>query len=132
MSVPSMCVTASMRGLVLFFSSRRRHTRFDCDWSSDVCSSDLSYVIDSGAWNGQVNLSWPARLANGDPVPAGDYTVGVEARPGQNAVSPSPTLPVSHRSADTPPSLPTPPRYHELPPTEVPPPSPRALERPFL
>src|SRR5688572_31637546 len=24
-----------------FFSSRRRHTRFDCDWSSDVCSSDL-------------------------------------------------------------------------------------------
>src|SRR5205085_11977890 len=26
-----------------FFSSRRRHTRFDCDWSSDVCSSDLSY-----------------------------------------------------------------------------------------
>src|SRR2546430_9022667 len=25
-----------------FFSSRRRHTRFDCDWSSDVCSSDLA------------------------------------------------------------------------------------------
>src|SRR3990167_2557528 len=24
-----------------FFSSRRRQTRFDCDWSSDVCSSDL-------------------------------------------------------------------------------------------
>src|SRR2546430_2812696 len=24
-----------------FFSSRRRHTSFDCDWSSDVCSSDL-------------------------------------------------------------------------------------------
>src|SRR5256886_10126397 len=24
-----------------FCSSRRRHTRFDCDWSSDVCSSDL-------------------------------------------------------------------------------------------
>src|SRR5256886_12304795 len=29
-----------------FFSSRRRHTRFDCDWSSDVCSSDLAiYVV---------------------------------------------------------------------------------------
>src|SRR2546430_7779152 len=27
--------------MVFFFSSRRRHTRFDCDWSSDVCSSDL-------------------------------------------------------------------------------------------
>src|SRR2546430_11940695 len=30
---------------VFFFSSRRRHTRFDCDWSSDVCSSDLG-----GSW----------------------------------------------------------------------------------
>src|SRR6266568_7214449 len=28
-------------GLVFFFSSRRRHTRWNCDWSSDVCSSDL-------------------------------------------------------------------------------------------
>src|SRR5256886_6849924 len=28
-------------GVFFFFSSRRRHTRFDCDWSSDVCSSDL-------------------------------------------------------------------------------------------
>src|SRR2546430_11189674 len=27
-----------------FFSSRRRHTRFDCDWSSDVCSSDLTVL----------------------------------------------------------------------------------------
>src|SRR2546430_12599988 len=30
--------------LIFFFSSRRRHTRFDCDWSSDVCSSDLAFV----------------------------------------------------------------------------------------
>src|SRR5579862_3564836 len=28
-----------------FFSSRRRHTRWNCDWSSDVCSSDL-YTAD--------------------------------------------------------------------------------------
>src|SRR5438034_5426335 len=27
--------------LIFFFSSRRRHTRSLCDWSSDVCSSDL-------------------------------------------------------------------------------------------
>src|SRR5882762_3023616 len=27
-----------------FFSSRRRHTIFKCDWSSDVCSSDLPPV----------------------------------------------------------------------------------------
>src|SRR5690606_40194350 len=31
-----------------FFSSRRRHTRFSRDWSSDVCSSDL---ISTGYWN---------------------------------------------------------------------------------
>src|SRR5256886_2207456 len=39
-------ITVAVCELVLvfiffFFSSRRRHTRFDCDWSSDVCSSDL-------------------------------------------------------------------------------------------
>src|SRR5947207_4727755 len=27
--------------MFFFFSSRRRHTRSLCDWSSDVCSSDL-------------------------------------------------------------------------------------------
>src|SRR5256886_16644369 len=32
-----------------FFSSRRRHTRFDCDWSSDVCSSDLDPILLIGA-----------------------------------------------------------------------------------
>src|SRR5260221_10829455 len=36
MSTPSV-TTASF----FFFSSRRRHTRSLCDWSSDVCSSDL-------------------------------------------------------------------------------------------
>src|SRR6266480_7050997 len=28
-----------------FFSSRRRHTRLTCDWSSDVCSSDLDGLV---------------------------------------------------------------------------------------
>src|SRR2546430_5985268 len=32
--------------ILFFFSSRRRHTRFDCDWSSDVCSSDLGNIGD--------------------------------------------------------------------------------------
>src|SRR5260221_19009 len=31
---------ASMTQKLTFFSSRRRHTRSLCDWSSDVCSSD--------------------------------------------------------------------------------------------
>src|SRR5256885_12927734 len=34
------------RGLVVFFfSSRRRHTRLQGDWSSDVCSSDLQCLM---------------------------------------------------------------------------------------
>src|SRR5256886_8318332 len=34
--------------MCFFFSSRRRHTRFDCDWSSDVCSSDLGFDPEEG------------------------------------------------------------------------------------
>src|SRR2546430_12205867 len=33
-----------------FFSSRRRHTIFDCDWSSDVCSSDLMQFRKIDSW----------------------------------------------------------------------------------
>src|SRR4051812_6175142 len=38
--VPVMCDLGD-RASLFFFSSRRRHTRLTCDWSSDVCSSDL-------------------------------------------------------------------------------------------
>src|SRR5256885_12289093 len=31
---------------LFFFSSRRRHTRLQGDWSSDVCSSDLTFTMD--------------------------------------------------------------------------------------
>src|SRR3989475_8865553 len=42
----TICIISSFLITVFFFffSSRRRHTRFDCDWSSDVCSSDLLFV----------------------------------------------------------------------------------------
>src|SRR2546430_7257285 len=40
------CVTIRRLCVFFFFSSRRRHTRFDCDWSSDVCSSDLNFWTD--------------------------------------------------------------------------------------
>src|SRR5256886_17103567 len=43
-----------------FFSSRRRHTRFDCDWSSDVCSSDLEDHPDTLTTRG--TLAWTAEL----------------------------------------------------------------------
>src|SRR5256886_5557765 len=47
MPLDAVGIVADVNGvfLVFFFSSRRRHTRFDCDWSSDVCSSDLDAVV---------------------------------------------------------------------------------------
>src|SRR5256885_5381489 len=63
--------------LCFFFSSRRRHTRLQGDWSSDVCSSDLRFkasVVGDGItdwfslmgmapvpmWNAEVHfLAWP-------------------------------------------------------------------------
>src|SRR2546430_12778899 len=42
------CGVAWLLSRLFFFSSRRRHTRFDCDWSSDVCSSDLSTCDEIG------------------------------------------------------------------------------------
>src|SRR2546421_7128252 len=40
-SLPGGCRAESACRIFFFFSSRRRHTRSDRDWSSDVCSSDL-------------------------------------------------------------------------------------------
>src|SRR5688500_20249460 len=42
---------------IFFFSSRRRHTRLQGDWSSDVCSSDLR------AWEGARREFRPPRFA---------------------------------------------------------------------
>src|SRR6516164_5712148 len=48
--------------IFFFFSSRRRHTRWNCDWSSDVCSSDCSFRIlqprneGTKGWNGRQNF----------------------------------------------------------------------------
>src|SRR3989475_7234261 len=43
LDLSSSVLSSRPSGVVFFFfSSRRRHTRFDCDWSSDVCSSDLA------------------------------------------------------------------------------------------
>src|SRR2546430_2161736 len=53
--------------IFFFFSSRRRHTRFDCDWSSDVCSSDLR-CNSTTFWHTQ----WGGRVA---PPPPHDIVV---------------------------------------------------------
>src|SRR3712207_8256591 len=43
---------------VFFFSSRRRHTRYWRDWSSDVCSSDLgSYILEWRSLQGLSDIS---------------------------------------------------------------------------
>src|SRR5256885_6257630 len=39
------CVCGVLCVLFFFFSSRRRHTRLQGDWSSDVCSSDLQLTL---------------------------------------------------------------------------------------
>src|SRR5260221_3725124 len=47
-----------------FFSSRRRHTRSLCDWSSDVCSSDLRERIAQEKDTGDVMMfAWMIRVA---------------------------------------------------------------------
>src|SRR5690606_40739592 len=47
------CCLCVYLGLIseFFFSSRRRHTRFSRDWSSDVCSSDLGFCLRAGTKN---------------------------------------------------------------------------------
>src|SRR5690606_40240325 len=48
-----------------FFSSRRRHTRFSRDWSSDVCSSDLT--LNDGLASTDHLSAMPRLLINGSP-----------------------------------------------------------------
>src|SRR5689334_23721628 len=66
-----------MTALLFFFSSRRRHTRWNCDWSSDVCSSDLSNTRGrlarlAGSW------STPPPMATRPPTPRGSMSTTVE------------------------------------------------------
>ncbi len=83
--------------------------------------------IDSTVANGQVNLRWPARLASGDPVPSGTYTVVVEATVGQNSFSASQPIRIAHGAVDTLPLLTSLPGYEYLSETEVPPKSSRPM-----
>src|SRR5690606_41173868 len=90
-----------------FFSSRRRHTRFSRDWSSDVCSSDLVEItaamsirigantmiaaecsINDCDWHGLYNRTRPFRCSK--PVVLGrseERRVGKEGRHRRGAYS---------------------------------------------
>ncbi|HXE82595.1 MAG TPA: hypothetical protein VN513_04575 [Gemmatimonadales bacterium] len=77
--------------------------------------------IDSTVATGQVNLRWPARTATGDPLPAGNYTIVVDAAVGQNSFSTSQPIRIAHGVVDTVQHLTSLPGYSYLPETEVPP-----------
>src|SRR3712207_6848204 len=78
-AMPSV-TTASIAGLGIFFffSSRRRHTRYWRDWSSDVCSSDLlgralasTPHLTTAVFGASVlrdEPSWLERIARGDVI----------------------------------------------------------------
>src|SRR3712207_9201436 len=69
---------------MFFFSSRRRHTRYGRDWSSDVCSSDLAAAIAAGPGQVLADLGcggggpglWVAREAGAALVRSEERRVG--------------------------------------------------------
>src|SRR2546430_4424937 len=74
--------------IAFFFSSRRRHTRFDCDWSSDVCSSDLEGGGRSGgpAEDRRVEVGGVVRRRAGAASVPGAGAAGAAGRGGARAV----------------------------------------------
>src|SRR5689334_24315255 len=62
-----------------FFSSRRRHTRWNCDWSSDVCSSDLGPPHPRGTGPESAGVTDGARL-HGEVLRSEERRVGKECR----------------------------------------------------
>src|SRR5207253_5623742 len=82
---PSCCGV----GAWFFFSSRRRHTRWPRDWSSDVCSSDLSvtvgdYVYSAAPWDEAIVSSADVvvMLTPHDEFRSEERRVGKECRGG--------------------------------------------------
>src|SRR5437899_3065754 len=82
-------------------------------------SGAASLLVDSAVVTGTVNVRWPARLPNGDPVPAGDWLIVVDATAGQNSFSASQPVRIVHGTVDTLPHLTSLPGYQELPETEI-------------
>src|SRR6266568_7443863 len=91
-----------------FFSSRRRHTRWNCDWSSDVCSSDLAQDVQGQVMRTRLQLSARIALAlgiTGSVVglsigPAGAAVSTLSVNPG-TSITANTTVTVSASSAKT-------------------------------
>src|SRR5207237_3837639 len=60
--LPTISLSPDSSLFFFFFSSRRRHTRFKCDWNSDVCSSDLGFPSEDAAL--QRACAWGIVAAN--------------------------------------------------------------------
>src|SRR5205807_4961140 len=76
---------------LFFFSSRRRHTRLQGDWSSDVCSSDLADLLRP---HRGLHQRRAPRLAR----PVGEAGVGRLCRGGPSL--PPPALRTAHRGPE--------------------------------
>src|SRR5690606_9480633 len=86
---------------LFFFSSRRRHTRFSRDWSSDVCSSDLGYnphYPHTRVWRVVTDIRGYGTEKPPPVNPAGDCAgEGLEAlETGQDPLQDVPTVEVPH------------------------------------
>src|SRR5438132_9835243 len=84
--MPDLRHGGASAGLIFFFSSRRRHTRSLCDWSSDVCSSDL---FGTERINATSQLaSWDGKLVGRVfELPAGDVDFAIGASWRREALS---------------------------------------------
>src|SRR6267154_3718939 len=90
-----------------FFSSRRRHTRWTGDWSSDVCSSDLDLTAAGGTLDGAdlIGLNMARRVSDGEQI-----VVGITSPPGApTAMGSSITAPPGQAAGPAGPAGPEPP-----------------------
>src|SRR5438045_8003362 len=85
--------------LFFFFSSRRRHTRCLSDWSSDVCSSDLSPQDAAAAFRSAGTSRKRDRADGYRRKPASNQTACRKKRSNRSAAASRPAAPSKRRSS---------------------------------